>query len=225
VTTTFAFITINMPCNGLPFDALVHDSSRARSEAPLSSLPGAARSLHHRNSPQPRRPPHSPPPPALAPLLPPHLRGGSSGIATDDEDVCSPFASPELTKVRAFAPRAAPRGRPGLVRSWSQELKHDTSADWLGLARARIGGDLAWFYPDPPWGRKDVCCPGSRALTYWNMVVWAAMTYVAAAVPFLAAGFTSAYTDVRQASPRPPSRRRRPAARARARAARVTLDA
>ena len=113
--------------------------------------------------------------------------------------MCSPFASPELTRVRAFAPR----GRPGLVRSWSQELQRDTSADWLGLARARIGGDLAWFYPDPPWGRKDVCCPGSRALTYWNMVVWAAMTYVAAAVPFLAAGFTSAYTDVRQAPSRP----------------------
>jgi hypothetical protein len=84
------------------------------------------------------------------------------------------------------------------VRSWSQELKQEKSSDWLGLTRINLGSNYAWFYPDPPWGRKDVLCPGSRILNYWNMVVWMAMAYVAIAVPFLAAGFTSAYTDVQQ---------------------------
>ena len=125
-------------------------------------------------------------------------------MPADDEEGYSPLANPELANVRAFAPRAA--GRPGLARSWSQDL-HDRGGDWLGFAR-RIGGTLAWFYPEPPWGRKEVCRPGSRVLVYWNMVVWAAMTYVAAAVPFLAAGFTSAYTDVREAGNRCSDHRR-----------------
>jgi hypothetical protein len=129
-------------------------------------------------------------------------------VPVDDEEVYSPFANPELTEVRAFAPRAAPAGRPGLVRSWSQELQRERGTDWLGLTRVRMQTKYAWFYPDPPWGRKDVCCPGSPVLTYWNMAVWAAMTYVAVAVPFLAAGFTSAYTDVRQAGNRCSDHRR-----------------
>ncbi len=52
------------------------------------------------------------------------------------------------------------------------------------------GPKYAWFYPDPPWGRKDKCMPGSKFLQLWHAVVWCAMMYIAVIIPFQAAGFT-----------------------------------
>jgi hypothetical protein len=49
----------------------------------------------------------------------------------------------------------------------------------------------AWFYPDPPWGRKDVFRPGSKFLQMWDCVLWLAMLYVGFHVPFHAAGFVA----------------------------------
>jgi hypothetical protein len=34
----------------------------------------------------------------------------------------------------------------------------------LGLTRVHLGSKYAWFYPDPPWGRKDIHRSGSKFL-------------------------------------------------------------
>ena len=49
----------------------------------------------------------------------------------------------------------------------------------------------AWFYPDPPWGRKDAFRAGSKFLQVWDCVLWVAMMYVGFHVPFHAAGFVA----------------------------------
>ncbi|KAJ1495127.1 hypothetical protein T484DRAFT_1763534, partial [Baffinella frigidus] len=53
----------------------------------------------------------------------------------------------------------------------------------------------AWFYPDPPWGRKNVFHAGSAFIMRWMLAVSAAMLYVAFIVPFRAAGFVTAERD------------------------------
>jgi hypothetical protein len=55
----------------------------------------------------------------------------------------------------------------------------------------------AWFYPDPPWGRKDVFRAGSKFLQIWDCVLWLAMLYVGFQVPFRAAGFVPEIEDAK----------------------------
>jgi hypothetical protein len=111
------------------------------------------------------------------------VKGGGDGDAAledldnlDESTLVSTVAMPGLSQVRAFLPNNA--------RHMSSHLTLD--------------GKHAWFYPDPPWGRKDCIRPGSKFLQTWDMVVWVAMVYVAIAVPFRAAGFTRHETDFRQ---------------------------
>ena len=89
-------------------------------------------------------------------LLPRHqrLRGGNEGetFGQDVEggNVESALADPEMTKVRAFMPR---------------ELRRDMSFDGLkfDILKERLMS-TCWFYPLPPWGRKDVFQGESRSL-------------------------------------------------------------
>lgn len=122
------------------------------------------------------------------------VKGGSDADAAlgilDESILVSTVAYPGLGQVRAFMPEDA-----GAI-----PLDHGIRRkSLLGFTMVEMGGMHAWFYPDPPWGRKDFIRPGSRFLQVWDMVVWVAMVYVAIAVPFRAAGFTRQETDIRQA--------------------------
>jgi hypothetical protein len=64
---------------------------------------------------------------------------------------------------------------------------------------AQDDSKYAWFYPDPPWGRKQVFRPGSKFLQVWDCILWVAMVYMAWHVPFHAAGFV-AYDSIEDLS-------------------------
>jgi hypothetical protein len=100
------------------------------------------------------------------------LRGGSTldtfGHDVEGGDVVSALADPEMTKVRAFMPR---------------ELRRKFTFDAVFLT------SKCWFYPLPPWGRKDVYQAESRCLQIWHFVMCLAVFFVAAVEPFRAAGF------------------------------------
>jgi hypothetical protein len=118
---------------------------------------------------------------------------GGDAFAVDVEggDVESTLANPAMTEVRAFMPRVFRRGRPritevgsptrGVGRGAGQLLRDVTHFDLMG--------QYAWFYPDPPWGRKDVFRRGSKFLQVWHVIVWIAMVHVALVVPYRVAGF------------------------------------
>uniref|UniRef100_A0A7S4U666 Cyclic nucleotide-binding domain-containing protein n=1 Tax=Guillardia theta TaxID=55529 RepID=A0A7S4U666_GUITH len=115
------------------------------------------------------------------------LRGGSSGMndigAIEAGSVFSTMANPQFAQIKAFVPKEAPhRGTVG--RKNSTDLHVSKSQEIVDL------GKYAWFYPDPPWGRKNVFRPGSMFLQVWDGTVWLAMMYIAFNVPFRAAGFT-----------------------------------
>lgn len=137
------------------------------------------------------------------------VRGGMEDV--EASGAVSTMAIPGMGVSHAFAPLAARKDQSGHK---PEELVRDPSVSniWAGardaqdVARAlasddlddeswsqprRRGRDYAWFYPDAPWGRKDVLRPGSRFLMFWDFVLWIAMLYVGFHVPFHAAGFVS----------------------------------
>lgn len=104
-------------------------------------------------------------PERLQPQPQPRLRGGNDEdggdtFAQDVEggNVESALADPDMTKVRAFMPRELRRGLPDGFGSSSFSLKS------LLLSKC-------WFYPLPPWGRKDVFNCESRFLQFWHLVM------------------------------------------------------
>ena len=105
------------------------------------------------------------------------LRGGSDAFGgAMDGDVESALADPEMAKVRAFMPRELHRTISETFGGSSFSLK--------SLLFARC-----WFYPLPPWGRKDVFHSESNFLQFWHVVMSIAICYVCAVEPFRAAGF------------------------------------
>lgn len=133
------------------------------------------------------------------------VRGGMEDV--EASGAVSTMAIPGMGVSHAFAPLAARKDKPGHhpeapVRDFSvpniwagdaQDAARALASDDLDDAQwsqpCQIGGDNAWFYPDAPWGRKDVLRPGSRFLTFWDFVLWISMLYVGFHVPFHAAGF------------------------------------
>lgn len=124
--------------------------------------------------------------------------GGGEDFVGGDEfyvdveggDVESTMANVENTAERAFMPRAFRR-----TNSWSGEegksVAQRAGAILRDVTQIDLRGHYAWFYPDPPWGRKDVFRRGSRVLQIWHVVVWIAMAHVALVVPYRLAGFDS----------------------------------
>lgn len=95
----------------------------------------------------------------------PRLRGGNDEgggdtFAQDVEggNVESALADPDMTKVRAFMPRELRRGLSEGFGSSSFSLKS------LLISKC-------WFYPLPPWGRKDVFNCESGFLQFWHLVM------------------------------------------------------
>ena len=101
------------------------------------------------------------------------------------------------TPKRKTAPPAARDAKNG-ASSHIVKQRRRSRKKWMGFTMVHLGSQYAWFYPDPPCGRRDVWGAASKFLNIWNIAVWAANVYVAIAEPFLAAGFTTAYTNVRE---------------------------
>ena len=153
------------------------------------------------------------------------LRGGMDGGLDDPEgqapgvlSTISTMALPGLGASHAFAPleyverskRSWKRRLQALWKAWhaSQLVEADAGAGLGRVAEATVlrhsntsteivddRANYAWFYPDPPWGRKDVFRPGSSFLRLWDCVLGMAMLYVAFEVPFAAAGFVPSKDD------------------------------
>jgi len=114
------------------------------------------------------------------------LRGGNEldafGQDVEGGNVESALADPEMTKVRAFMPKE--------LRSETRTALSEGDGSFLNLERLKVlFMSKCWFYPLPPWGRKDVFRGESSFLQIWHVVMCLAVFYVGAVEPFRAAGF------------------------------------
>ena len=129
------------------------------------------------------------PPRACPPRRPLLLRGGQAqhvefGQYVEGGNVESALADPEMTKVRAFMPKEL-RSEHGIKLPESRREFDDFARE---LVR-HIFAAKCWFYPLPPWGRKDVYKGESGFLRFWHCVMGLSVFYVAAVEPFRCAGF------------------------------------
>lgn len=97
-------------------------------------------------------------------------RGGMEGDMVDGGETAITLTDPEYTKVKDFM--ALER-----IGSWSERNEEEEpamasggrrhkkkGAKVMGFTRVHLGSKYAWFYPDPPWGRKDIHRAGSAFL-------------------------------------------------------------
>ena len=92
-------------------------------------------------------------------------RGGMEEGVVDGETATT-LTDPAYTKVKDFM--ALER-----INSFGDNVEGSESGNsksrvkrskMLGLTRVHLGSKYAWFYPDPPWGRKDIHRSGSKFL-------------------------------------------------------------